>query len=111
MHKSKQSEIEECKSCRRLNDNDDRNAKHKFDVLCFVANKQHSQKHRYASAECRQNKNSRLGDPQLNTVELGYFFIVEADDHGNDRDYRNVCDKYRQKEIVLNEFRHIIVFL
>ena len=104
-------EVEKRENHRRLDHDNDRNAQHELHVLGFVSDEKHREKHRHASAESRKNEKPLFGGSETYAVQFGDLLIVKANDYGNDRDYRNVCDKYRQKEIVLNKFRHIIVFL
>ena len=89
----------------------ERNAQHKLYVLGLVADKKHRQEHYETSAKCRKNEKPFFGRAETDTVQFGYLFVVKADYYRDHRNYRNVYDKYRQKEIVLNEFKHCCLLL
>ena len=78
-----------------LNDHYKRNAEHKLDVLGFVADDQHCDEHRDTAAECREQKQRFFGRAELNSVLLGDLFVVNADNYRNQRNYRDIYDKYR----------------
>ena len=91
----KQTEVEKCEDHRSLDHHNDRNTQHKFEVLGLVTDKKHRQKHSNAAAQRRKNEKPLFGRAQTDAVQFGYLFVVEANDYRNNRNYRNVYDKYR----------------
>ena len=71
------------------------NTDHKLEVLGLVTDNEHRDEHCNAAAESRENEQGLFGSAKLNAVLLGYFLIVNANDNGNDRDYRDVRYKNR----------------
>ena len=64
-----------------LEDEYDGNSDHKFGVLCFVAYKLHTNEHCNRAAKRGKDKQRAFGCTQGNAVELGYLFVVYANDN------------------------------
>jgi hypothetical protein len=77
-----------------LESHDYGNTKHKLDVLGFVANDQHRDEHSNTSAESREEQQRFFGCAKLNAVLLGDLFVVNTYDYRDQRNYRNICQKY-----------------
>ena len=80
------------------------NTDHKLEVLGLVTDNEHSYKHCNTAAERRENEQGLFGGTKLNAVLFGDLLVVNANDNGNYRYYRDIRQKYGESEIVLYEF-------
>jgi hypothetical protein len=91
----------------RLNNYDKGNTYHKLCVLGFVTDDQHCDEHCHTAAERGEQKQRFFGRAQLNSIFLGYFLVINANNDRNYRNQRDIRQKYRQNGIVLYKFGHI----
>lgn len=104
--KSKHSKVSESEERGCLNNHNNGYAEHKFYVLCFVTDNEHTDEHSYRAAERGEYEKGLFGDSELYVVFLRYDLVIYANEHGYQRNCRDIYSYYRPYGIFFEKFYH-----